>query len=439
MTLTLKLLRKINFLFFLVTRNVIWKIKFFYNIFFLKKNLITILHVGQIHSPHFLLTYNNIVKDTFDERFYVLNYLMCSYPVISTINVGIVYDLFNYRYKYRKTLDEWDFKLFNYAENVIECVSKRIEKIIRTKSVNLIWIHDLQSGGYLFLDVMNILDNKIPVVATTYGNDLYFFKDIKSHNFKISQLLSRINLLHVETIRDINIATNEFNYNGLIAKNFSATGHVVNLGEHDDTYDGDKDIYLLIKGSYKYRSTLIDFFRLIESNYSFLLGKKIVIFGGSDEDFFWALKLRDKFQLDIECCRFIKHSDVMNLMGRSKYHLSLTLSDGMANTCKESVIKGCLPIITVHNGFSEIIPEGYKKFLVHEPNNLYGLFPSLHEIDSSHVLRSLILKSLVVNVNDYYSKIPVDAFKMQLRLLCFRNLNSITGSLPEFINNQDTR
>jgi hypothetical protein len=419
MTLTLKLLRKINFLLFLATRNLIWKIKFFYNIFFLKKNPITILHVGQIHSPHFLLTYNNIVKDTFDERFYVLNYLMCSYPVISTINVGIVYDLFNYRYKYRKTLDEWDFKLFNYAENVIECVSKRIEKIIRTKSVNLIWIHDLQSGGYLFLDVMNILDNKIPVVATTYGNDLYFFKDIKSHNFKISQLLSRINLLHVETIRDINIATNEFNYNGLMTKNFSATGHVVNFDEYENIYRGGKDIYLLIKGSYKYRSTLIDFFRLIESNYSFLLGKKIVIFGGSDEDFFSALKLKDKFKLDIDCYRFINHSEVLALMERSKYHLSLTLSDGMANTCKEAVIKGCIPIVTIHNGFSELISDDYKKFLIYESKDLYGLFPSLHEIDSSQVLGNLILKSLVVNVNGYYSKIPVDAFKEQLRFLCF--------------------
>lgn len=382
----------------MTTRNFLAYIKLFYHKYLLRKKIHNMLFIGQVHSPHFKSFHNNIVNKICLPNTYIHNIYVCSFPVLAYVWFGLIFDRAKYP-QIKIDIEEWENDIFLNGKNNIKYLNKIVNKTIRNNKIDTIWIHDLQSGGYL-LDLDTVSNEKI--IITLYGNDLYFFKNYKIHSERISSILDKTSLLHTETLRDQLISRNTFSYGGDFLPIISATASTINSDLKPEIVI-DKEYFLIVKGSYRFRSTLIDFFKILQDEKDFYINKKIIIFGASPEDTLNAYRLNHVCGLNIETTKVISNLELMNLMKKSIFHLSATLSDGVANTCKEAVINDCIPIITNHNGFKELIDLDYRQYLITNLKNGAELTRQIDAIHNNKVLRDKIKEKLLANVKNYYS------------------------------------
>jgi hypothetical protein len=279
-------------------------------------------------------------------------------------------------------------------------VLNKIKKIIKKWKPNIIWIHDLQSGGYNLIEIL--IKNKVEsvIVATTYGNDLFYFSDIPCHKSKLIDLLSKINYLHLETGRD-NLIAKELGYKGDFTEIASATFR--NYSPFLGTIECNKNIDYLIKGSTYLRSSFRSIYEIVLENKCFFYNKKLLIFNASEEDIFYAVKLQNSHNINIKWVNQIENRKLIDYFKISKFHLTITYSDGVSNTCMESISNGCIPLITKYNGFIELLDETHLKInVLSQPLNIHDFFKAEEYFSS---IENIIYFFEIMNkkLGEYYS------------------------------------
>lgn len=350
----------------------------------LSDKVIKILHVGQVNSPHFN-SLNNFIKNEFaNVGVSQIGYLICSTPdiVLNSMSGDRVYDACNWSLFKNIDKNSWFDKLMLDAVNLCGYPQKKFDKVVEDWKPDIIWAHDFQVGGYLLGSGIAMGDTK--KIITTYGNDLYFFKDSHRHKRKIKNILGIVDFLQLETTRDVQISKS-LGFNGSYAPLTSCTLRTIeSINE-----PAPKKYYMLVKGSYKYRSDLPSLFSLIVCNKNFFCGKTIVIFGATCEDRFHAKRISVQSGAYILCIGNVSSKYLHKLMSRSLYHLSITLSDGVANTCAEAVINNSTPLLTEHNGFKELLPDEYIDDLIIKLPLGQDFVEKLERLDVSKDLHSI--------------------------------------------------
>lgn len=314
--------------------------------------VIKILHVGQVNSPHFNSLNNSIKSEFANFGVIQIGYLICSTPdiVLNSTSGDRVYDACNWALFKNIDKNRWFDKLMLDAVNLCGYPQKKFDQVVEDWKPDIIWAHDFQVGGYLLSSSVGMGETK--KIITTYGNDLYFFKDNHRHKRKLKEILGIVDFLHLETIRDMEISKS-LGYSGKYSPLASAT---LRTFEAKNGLSA-KKYFMLIKGSYRFRSDLNALFSLILKNKQFFCGKRIVVFGATSEDRFHAKRISIQSGARIACIGNVSAKYLYKLMSRSKYHASFTLSDGVANTCAEAVINNSIPLLTEHNGFKELLPD----------------------------------------------------------------------------------
>ena len=342
---------------------------FFYRLLFLKirkEKSLRIAYIAPVHSPHF-----KNFKSTLDIHFMKdhekLNLFINSYPTEVTkdfskdmlLDIGL-YKLLGYK-KEAFSNNNWNKELLFKAKNNLNKISKIfIYNRIKSFKPDILWIHDLQSGGYLanhFIENLKIIFPELKIIASVCGNDLYFYQDHPLHKKQLKKLLSNIDYLHGESPRDGMLA-NKLGFVGKILPYSSIT--MTNIQDFENLRKGsliskNKDIFLCVKGSYYLRSNLSYLFDQISLNPNYWRNKKIVFVGSSNEDNFFIEKLNNKFNLKIEYFSWIPFADYLKIMGRSKFHLVCNLSDGILNSAAESAFTDSMPIFSRDTGLCEFL------------------------------------------------------------------------------------
>jgi glycosyltransferase involved in cell wall biosynthesis len=321
------------------------------------------LFVGQVHSLHFNRMHST-VREWFGKRgIHIESTLVCGWPVVVS-NAPTdcdVFDYASYGFVSPRSMNDWETQLFLTGHNDLPACVARLKNALAKESFDLIWIHDLQAGGYLLMDAVDVTTILPPIVATLYGNDLYFFNGHASHRSCLTSLLRHVSVLHAETQRD-RLLAEQLGYQGSFTTVASAT-----LAVHEEVVShdvGPRSIFLLVKGSYRWRSDLMAFFDLIDRNPGYFRDRRVVVFGASPEDRFHCERLRGGRGVDVLALPLMTQVELKRLMSDSQFHLSVTASDGVANTCVEAAIQGCLPFVTRHNGFAELLDADIRSLLV---------------------------------------------------------------------------
>jgi hypothetical protein len=374
-----------------------------------------ILFVGQIHSPHFSSFFNFFLPSSVKKKcsFKFLK----SYPVFPRKILNFKgYTIVDYIFEAisTKKSDTYFSKLHNegIAENQIKLY--RYNRLLKRFNPDIVWMHDLQSAGYL---LENSLPKDLIICLTTYGNDLYFYRNSKIHRDKIRLILSYVDFLHVETIRDRKIAV-ELGYRGRFFPIASATLNLYNLEASDLTFDKVKSIFLLVKGDDGIRTQNEDFYKFLLSNPDKLQYRDIVVFSSGELDEYYAEKLR-ALNINIVCLGSVLHRDLLELIEKSKFFLSLTLSDGIANLVVESASLNCIPFITKHNGCTELFSEDRLMRLISVNLSFNDLdFNKIIHLENNQELMLDVLSDLRGGINSYFSEDKQKLFS----IFCQKNL-----------------
>jgi glycosyltransferase involved in cell wall biosynthesis len=263
-------------------------------------------------------------------------------------------------------------------------VTREFDRVLREVKPDVVHSFVLYISCSPILPIMQKF-KYIPWIYSSWGSDLYYFKNIPKYKKDILRVLPRINYLITDCKRDVKLAKVLGFKNKVLGTFPGGGGFDFKNFEKYITKPASERRTILVKG-YQGRSgrsiAVIKALKLLSKE---LKNYKIIVFGTDYE----VIKYCEKNTLDkllnisiYRKTKFLPHSEILKLMGESLIYIGNSNSDGMPNTLLEAIGMGAFPIQSNPGGASaEVIT-----------NNENGLL--IQDFDNVDEIKSLIQKGL---------------------------------------------
>ena len=318
-----------------------------------------------IFSPHFFNWTDQLKNsgyeiywiDVFDSQTYVKK-------------LDFIEQIIGWRYR-------WDFKGRNYLKknhkklySLISKFNERDFKNVFKEKVEEIR-PDVVHSFVMYLGaapISNIMQSfpQIKWIYSSWGSDLYYYKNLPHFHDDIIQTLPLIDYLFTDCYRDKAIAEN-LGFSGKFLGCFPGGGGY-NLELYKET---EKEKIILVKGYEGLHGRCLNVLKAINTE-SELLNKnswKVIVFGVDANVKKQILNL--EFDFSIELHLKISHDEVIELMSKSKIYIGNSKSDGIPNTLLEAIITENFPIQSNPGGATaEIIEHGENGLLINNSEDL---------------------------------------------------------------------
>jgi len=218
--------------------------------------------------------------------------------------------------------------------------SEQLQHIINDIKPDIVHSFEMQSCSYPILNAMNNYPN-LPWVYSSWGSDLYYYKQFSSHQKKIDKVLKRINYLFTDCTRDYRIAK-ELGFQGKFLGVIPGGGgfKLDEIKNFSLPFKMRKTI--LVKGYEHKFGKGLNVIKALELIGHRLIGFEVKVFGAHSNIVNY---INDKSLNFISYKRNeLNHKSVLKLMGESLIYIGNSISDGIPNTLLESITMQAFPI-----------------------------------------------------------------------------------------------
>ena len=260
-------------------------------------------------------------------------------------------------------------KLYQFIQRFNERkLANVFEQILNEFQPDIVHCFEMQLAGFPILDVME-KQSKIPFIYSSWGSDLFYFKEMGVANKEIKRFLNRTNYLITDCKRDYEIAQQNGFQNDFLGV-FPGNGGIsipvdaILPTENRDT--------ILIKGyddGVGKASLVLDAIERLPKNY--FANYKIVIYS-AEESIINQIK-QSNFLSNLNYTiyprtQFFPNAELLKIMGKSCIHIANSISDGMPNALLEAMGMGAFPIQSNPGKVTEeVIINGKNGFLIENP------------------------------------------------------------------------
>jgi len=236
----------------------------------------------------------------------------------------------------------WDYSTRYFSNRKIT----HLRKLINSNNYDFIHALELQHAGYLMLDLDFTVLEKIKLIITNWGSDIYFFQNSPDHEQKLRRLLQKASRYSAECSRDYELAR-KLGFNGeflpIIPNSFSndtAKGKFILASDRTQII---AKCYGEIFGLGFLVISAVEYMLLENSKYSFFLYSVT-----SDlEELVVNLAARFPERLKFSTVRnSLSHKELLLEFSKSRVYLGASLSDGISTSFLESMTQGAFPIQT---------------------------------------------------------------------------------------------
>lgn len=307
--------------------------------------------------------------------------------------------------------------LHKLVENDVE---KKFQKLLREIQPDVVHSIVMYNCCVPIYSVMQ-KHTHIKWVYSAWGNDLYYYKNIKQFKKDILKVLPKLDFLFADCKRDIKIAK-ELGFKGRALGVFPGGG-----GYKIDDYIPyvfplkERNI-ILIKGYEQRFGKAIQVIHALKNIEVKLKNFRIIVFGADDQ--FYTAYDKIKGVDFIEVKGQISHVEVISLMGQSLIYVGNSISDGMPNTLLEAIIMGAFPIQSNPGGATaEILEDNVNGLLIDDPESIMEIQEKLNYIifnqkllDEAYLFNKEIRKKLRYDVIQKevlsaYNSIEIESIK----------------------------
>jgi glycosyltransferase involved in cell wall biosynthesis len=274
------------------------------------------------------------------------------------------YPYFKGRHFIKKHLPVLYKKLGFLIENSI---TVKFEEILYEIKPDLVHSFVLYISCTPILEVMKKHHN-LPWVYSSWGSDLYYFKNIPKFKRDILKVLTHVNYLITDCKRDIKIAK-ELGFNGKVLGTFPGGGGF----NYDEANKYIKPVSerqtILVKGYQGRSGRAIEILNALKLISDLIEEYKIVVFGTDKEVENYLQEENISSLLTIKSFPkrdFLPHQKILELMGNALVYIGNSNSDGMPNSLLEAIIQGAFPIQSNPGGASAEVIEHHKNGLLIE-------------------------------------------------------------------------
>jgi len=304
----------------------------------------------------------------------------------------------------------------------LETRSKYLRYLIKKRKPQILHGLETQHAGYIIADSIRGLLVKPSIYLSLWGSDLFWFEKFDNHKKKITNVLSNVDFLGAECRRDINLASS-LGFKGKLLPVVPASGGIDlglidSLGSYSVPSIRSK---IMIKGYSGFVGRSLAALNALSDLSSQLKEFEIHVYSASLRTIRHAHRIRRDYGLTIICHRkhSLSHSEVCDLLGKSRISISISLSDGFPGSLRESMAMGCFPIESRNSCGSEWAVQNESAFFV-DPLNRDEISKAIRIalsddtlVNSAAEINRAITEERVstskINklVNDYYSSTTI--------------------------------
>jgi glycosyltransferase involved in cell wall biosynthesis len=211
---------------------------------------------------------------------------------------------------------------------------------------------------------------KIKWVYSSWGSDLFYFKELPEHLADLQKVLPHIDYLFTDNMRDHHIAQH-LGFNRQFLGAFPGGGGF-KIAEYQDfvkPFSERKSI--LIKGYQGRSGRALNVLSALKRIPELLEPYNLVVFGADEEVTSYIESdefLRKQINIASTKKAMASHEKVLQLMGEALLYIGNSASDGMPNTLLEAIIMGAFPIQSNPGNVSvEVIEDGVNGLLINDP------------------------------------------------------------------------
>jgi len=271
--------------------------------------------------------------------------------------------------------------------------NEKLEQIIKEIQPDIVHSFEMQSCSYPILKTMNKFP-KLKWIYSCWGNDLYFYKNIKIHKNKIKNILKRVNYIQTDCERDLRLAQQLGFFGEHVGVIPGGTGYKLEVLKDYKLPIAERKT-ILIKGYQNKFGRGLNSIKAIEKLQIDINDYNIVIFGAHKG----IIEYVDKNDLPFKV--YSRHEltqdKLLELMGKSLIYVGNSISDGIPNTLLEAIIMGAFPIQSNPGGATgEIILDGKNGFLIKDPKNIDEIMNLIFQAASNPIMMQ---KALEMNID----------------------------------------
>lgn len=319
-----------------------------------------------MHSVHTVRWIENL-KDTNNEIFWFD--VMSRGKLDGLNNVTQITDWKKRKIPYIKGEKKFSRKfpeVYSKTKRLLETTeSEALEKIINEIQPDVVHSFEMQHCSYPILRAMKNFPN-LKWIYSCWGSDLFYYKDFKTHNAKIRNILKRIDFLHTDCLRDYNIAKDLGFENKFLGVIPGGTGYFLEDFLNDKLPVTQRKI-ILVKGYQHKFGRAITVIKALAELKSDIKDYEVVVFGAHKEVYDFVIKNNLGFKVFGR--NELSQKEIMPLMGKSLIYIGNSTSDGIPNTLLEAIVMGTFPIQSNPGKVTEEIIKDNNGLIINNPES----------------------------------------------------------------------
>ncbi|WP_405352478.1 glycosyltransferase [Nonlabens sp. Asnod3-H03] len=232
------------------------------------------------------------------------------------------------------------------------------------------------------LSIMN-KHRDIPWAYSSWGSDLFYYKNIPEYLKDIQAVLPRVNYMFADCKRDQQIA-NKLGFNGTHLGVFPGGGGFdLELIENYKILFENRKI-IAIKGNHNRSGRALQVLKALEQLGEHIDHLEVIVFGATNS---LILNLETDQIKNLTIKGILNHDQILELFGESLIYIGNSNSDGMPNTLLEAICAGAFPIQSNSGGATaELIENGTNGLLIEECEDVEHIQEIIHQAISNKTL-----------------------------------------------------
>lgn len=276
------------------------------------------------------------------------------------------------------------YHIFQYFNE--RTVAVVFEQYLREVKPDVVHSFAMHISCFPILEVMKRY-NDIKWVYSSWGSDLYARKNSEIGKHIINMTLPHLDFLFTDCHRDFEIAKQNGFTGHFLGVFPGGGGYDLNLLESNNILFEKRDL-ILVKGYQGIHGKCIEVLKILSTIENELLNYKIVVFGANLEVVSFFNQSNAYQNIDIVLMEQITHQEVLKFMGRAKFYIGYSESDGIPNTLLEAICSGCIPLQSNPGGAtSELIKDDFNGFILDMNNIKSQILNALSRADYSEGLK----------------------------------------------------
>lgn len=262
-------------------------------------------------------------------------------------------------------------KIFNKVEPFLKVTaSEKLLEIITNIKPDLVHSLEMQSETYPLIKVREKIN--FNWAYSSWGSDLYLYKNDTNHLKLIKKVLLKLNYLFVDNTRDVGLAK-ELGFNNKVSGVFpGGGGYNLEVFKKYKKPLSQRNL-ILIKGYHHWAGRALVVLEALTTIIDEVKNFKIYVYSAHDEVVEKINQINQEFDLEIEySSRYhqISHEELLEKFGSSLIAIGNSISDGIPNTLLETIILGGFPIQSNPGNVTEdYIENGKNGCLISNPEN----------------------------------------------------------------------